>query len=449
MDLAEFKSLLDEQGKAFDAFKKTHSEEMTELKKSGAADPVLIDRMSKIEKSLDGAVEAEAAVEAALKAEQKAREDLEAKINRLGLAGESKDSAEMQVKLATFNTELKSLASMRQRPFEPLDVKGYEDYGKAFNRFMREGEKNLTPDEVKTLNVGTDPDGGYWVRPDVSGQIVKKVYESSPVRQYASVQTISTNRLEGMEDLNEAGCGYAGEQAQGSDSTTPQIGKWAIDTYWIDTEPKATQQLLDDASVDVEAWLAGKVADKVARFENNEFITGAAAKIRGFINGYSPAADSGSGVTWGSFGYTYTGVDADWAATNKGDKLLDVMGTLKNAYLPNAIWIMKRATIMAVRKFKDGQGNYMWQPSFVAGVPETLLGYPVVRMEDMPTIASQSYSVAFGDLKQAYQVVDRNGIRVLRDPYTSKPYIKFYTTKRTGGGALNFEALKLLKFYTS
>jgi HK97 family phage major capsid protein len=444
----EVKSLFDEQMKTFEAFKAANDLLEVEVKKL-RADAVTNDKVERINKALSDVTESKAALESSFKAEQKAREDLEAKINRMGLARESTESAELKVDVETFNTELKSLNASRGQQFEPLDVQGYEAYGKAFDGFMRKGYDALSDAERKTLNVGTDPDGGYWVRPDVSGQVIKKVYESSPVRQYASVQTISTNRLEGMEDLNEAGCGYAGEQAQGSDTTTPQIGKWAIDTYWIDTEPKATQQLLDDASVDVEAWLAGKVADKMARFENNEFITGAAAKIRGFINGYSPAADSGSGVTWGSFGYTYTGVDADWAATAKGDKLLDVLGTLKNAYLPNAIWIMKRATIMAVRKFKDGQGNYMWQPSFVAGVPETLLGYPVVRMEDMPTIASQSYSVAFGDLKQAYQVVDRNGIRVLRDPYTSKPYIKFYTTKRTGGGALNFEALKLLKFYTS
>jgi HK97 family phage major capsid protein len=127
---------------------------------------------------------------------------------------------------------------------------------------------------VKTLSVGSDPDGGYFVTPDMSGRTVKKVFETSPIRQIASAQTISTDALEGIEDLGEAGAGYAGETAQGSDTTTPQVGKWSIPVYWIDTEPKATQQLLDDAEVDMEAWLAGKVGDKLGRFENSEFVNG-------------------------------------------------------------------------------------------------------------------------------------------------------------------------------
>jgi HK97 family phage major capsid protein len=268
------------------------------------------------------------------------------------------------------------------------------------------------------------------------------------MRQFASQQTISTDALEGIEDLNEAGAGYAGERSQGSDSTTPDVGKWRIPVFWIDTEPKATQQILDDASVDIEAWLSGKVGDKFARFENAEFVTGS-SKIRG-ITSYTTAADSGSGVTWGQIGHVVSGLSADFLAdANKPvDKLFDLMGTLKDAYLPNARWFTRRSVITKMRKFKDTTNQYLWQPSLLVGQPETFAGYPMARMEDMPALAADSLSLGFGDLRAAYQIVDRQGIRVLRDPFTAKPYVKFYTTKRTGGGVVNFEAVKLMKFNT-
>lgn len=447
MDMQEIKTLIDRQGDAFTAFKAAHDAEMKEIKTKGAADPVLVERIGKIEKSLDTATEAKTAVESALKAEVKAREDLELKLGRMNLSGHSQESAKREVEIKSFNDTLSALNSGRNRGFVPLDGKGYDDYKAAFAHYMREGKDNLSTDEVKTMSVGSDPDGGYFVTPDVSGRIISKVFETSPVRQLASQQTISTDALEGIDDLNEAGAGYAGETAQGSDTATPQVGKWKIPVFWLDTEPKATQQLLDDASVDVEAWLSGKVADKLGRFENAEFVAGAANRIRGFAAGYAFASDSGSGVTWGQLGYTGTGVSADFPASSPADFLHTLVGLLKNAYLGNAAWITRRSVITKIRKFKtSGSGDYVWQPSLALGVPETILGYPVARMEDMPALAANSYSLAFGSLKDAYQIVDRVGIRVLRDPFTAKPYIKFYTTKRTGGGVLNFEAIKFGKF---
>ena len=438
MDMTEFKSLLDKQGEAFEAFKATHEE----LKSN---DAVTAEKLGKIESALDAVVESKAATEAAVAAERKEREDLEKRINRSGIQADSETEAKAILEPKDFNKVLKSVATDRGRPVTVIDAEGYKAYKAAQDRLWREGKENLTAEEVKTLSAGSDPDGGYFVTPDVTGRIVMKVYETSAMRQIASVQAISSDKLEGIEDLGEAGAGYAGETAQGSDSTTPQVGKWSIQVFWIDTEPKATQQLLDDSAVNIEAWLAGKVADKFARFENAEFVAGATGKIRG-LTSYTTAADGGSGVTWGSFGHVVTGLSSDFPASNPADKLYDLMGTLKDAYLPNARWLTRRAVVTKIRKFKDGMGNYLWQPSFVAGQPETIMGYPVTRAEDMPALANGSLSLAFGDVAQAYQIVDRVGIRVLRDPYTSKPFIKFYTTKRTGGGAVNFEAVKFLKF---
>jgi HK97 family phage major capsid protein len=390
-------------------------------------------------------VEGKAALEAQIVAEAKEREELEAKFNRLNLTGVTEEKAREIVELKGFNAVLASNAADRKRSFQPLDEAGFAAYKSALDHYYREGKENLTAEEVKTLQVGSDPDGGYFVTPDMTGRTVKKVFETSPIRQIASIQTISTDSLEGIEDTDEAGAGYAGEQAQGSDTKTPQVGKWAIPVYWLDTEPKATQQMLDDANIDIEAWLAGKVGDKLGRFENSEFVNGA-AKIDGFVGGYTAASDSGSGVTWGQIGYTGTGTNGDFASSNGGDAIHTLVGLLKNAYLPNAKFVTRRSVITKIRKLKDQYGQYLWQPSFQAGQPETLVGYPVVRAEDMPALATGSLSMAFGDFAQAYQIVDRSGIRVLRDPYTAKPFIKFYTTKRTGGGVVNFEAIKLLKF---
>lgn len=440
MDMAEFKTLLDKQGEAFEAFKTTHEE----LKKN---DTLTAEKLGRIEKSLDAAVEAKAKLDAAIVAEKKEREDLEARINRMGIKAGGDAEAKRELERKEFNIVLAANAAQRKKQFTELDEKGYDEYRKAQDHYLREGKENLTADEQKTMSVGSDPDGGYFVTPDTTGRMVKKVYETSPMRQYASVQTISTDTLEGIEDLGEAGAGYAGEQSQGSDTTTPQVGKWSIPVYWIDTEPKATQQLLDDAAVDIEAWLSDKVGNKFGRFENREFVLGSAAKIQGFL-GYTTAADSGSGVTWGQIGHVVTGVNGDFAASAKGDKLYDLMGTLKSDYLEGAAWFTNRGVVTAIRKFKDGQNNYLWQPSFIAGQPETIMGYPVARMEDMPALATNSLSLAFGNMREAYQIVDRQGIRVLRDPYTSKPFVKFYTTKRVGGAVVNFEAIKVMKFTT-
>jgi len=442
----ELKAVFDRIGEAFEAFKRTHNEEIAGVKK-GFDDVVTNDKLEKVQQALDKGVEAKASIDAAIAAEKKEREALEMKLNRMGLKNDEHGRSVLELK--TFNTMLAGDAAEKKRAFTPLDQEGYDSYKSAFNTMLRKNEKLLTAEEMKTLSVGSDPDGGYLVTPDTSGQIVKKVYETSPVRQYANVVTISTDSIEGIEDLDEAGAGYAGEHGTSGNTDTPDIGKWKIPVFNMDTEPKATQQLLDDAAINVEAWLAGKVANKRGRFENNEYVTGAANKIRGFVLGYTPAADAGAGVTWGSIGYVATGVSADFAASAKGDKLYDLMGMLKNEYLPGAAWFAKRLTITSIRKFKDGQNNYLWQPSFIAGQPETIMGYPVARMEDMPTIAADSFSLAFGNLKEAYLIVDRQGIRVLRDPYTAKPYVKFYTTWRSGGGIVNYEAIKLMKFGTS
>lgn len=434
----EIKRLIEDQGRAFEAFK-------AEVEAKKAEDPVAREKLGKIEAALDKAVEAKAALEAGLEAERKEREELEAKINRLGVRPSGEAEAKAEAERKEFNLILSGVARERQIEFSELDQAGLDSYKAANVKQMRRGESALSRDEAKTLSVGSDTDGGYFVTPDVSGRIVRRIYETSPIRQIASVQTISTDKLEGVEDLDEAGAGYADERNLSGDEKTPQTGKWSLPVFWIDTEPKATQQMLDDSAFNVEGWLGEKVADKFARFENREFVVGAGNRIRG-LTSYPTADDTGAGVPWGSFGRVNSGANGGFAAAGPADVLFDLIGALKSHYLGNSKFLTRRSVITAIRKFKDTTGQYLWQPSLVAGQPESLAGYPIVRAEDLPALAAGSLSMAFGDFAAAYQIVDRQGMKTLRDALTAKPLVKFYTTKRVGGGAVNFEAIKFLRF---
>ena len=434
----EIKRLIEDQGRAFDDFKKLVEAKSTE-------DPVAREKLGKIEAALDKAVEAKAALETGLEAERKEREELEARINRMGVRPTGEAEAKAEVERKTFNEVLSGVARERQSAVVELDQAGYTAYKSALDKQMRRGDSSLSYEEVKTLSVGSDTDGGYFVTPDVSGRIVKRIYEASPIRQLASAQTISTDKLEGIEDLDEAGAMYADERATSTDEKTPQIGKWSIPVFWIDTEPKATQQMLDDASFNVEGWLGEKVADKFVRFENREFAAGAGSRIRGMTS-YPTAVDTGAGVPWGTIGHVNSGANGAFTAAGPADALFNVIGALKSHFLGSARWLTRREVITAIRKFKDSTGQYLWQPSLVAGQPESLAGYPIIRAEDLPALAAGSLSMAFGDFGAAYQIVDRQGMKTLRDNLTQKPFVKFYTTKRVGGGMVNFEAIKFLRF---
>jgi HK97 family phage major capsid protein len=208
--------------------------------------------------------------------------------------------------------------------------------------------------------------------------------------------------------------------------------------------PAATSALLDDSAVNIEEWIAEEVRDSFALQEGTAFVTGnGTAKPKGFLDYTKVAQGSWS---WGNVGFISTGVDAAFPASDPGDKLIDLVYAVKSGYRANGTFVFNRATQSVIRKMKDGEGNYLWQPAAKAGDASMLMGFPVAESEDMPTMAEDSYSVAFGDFRRGYLIVDRVGIRILRDPYSAKPYVKFYTTKRVGGGIQDFDAIKLLKF---
>ena len=429
----ELKKLLDEQAATFDAFKKANDDSLAEIKKLGQADAVTADKVEKLSKALD-----EKAAEIAAAAKKRA-DEIEVKVNRMALgagAGGTED-------------ETKAAQTFAKERGDAIDLDGYRAYKKGLVAYMRKGEQ-ISLEERKAMSVGSDPDGGYAVTPDTSGRMVKRIYETSPMRQVASVVTIGTDRLEGFNDLGEGAAGWVGETAPRPATGTPQLGKWEIPVHEVYAFPQATQKLLDDAMFDVEAWLADKTADKIARMENTAYVAGdGVGKPRGLLS-YPAAATPDASRAWGTFEYIATGTSGGFGSTTNGtDKLIDLVYSLKAAYRQGASFLAARTTIGAVRKLKDGQGNYIWQPSLNAMQGGLLLGFPVTDAEDMPAIAANSLSIAFGDFKETYQIVDRIGIRVLRDPLTNKPYVGFYTTKRTGGAAIGFESAKFLKFGTS
>ena len=427
---AELKDVIDKLGHAFEEFKAANDQQIKELK-TGKAEAVLNDKVEKLS--------------AALEELQEQKDAIEKKLNRPGF-GSAEDQNEAKTVLQ-FNRELKAAAALRG-DHTPADVtvEQFRQYKSGFLKMVRSGDNKLADEERKAMQVGIDSDGGILVPSDTTGRIVTKLYELSPIRSIANVITISSSGIEGIEDLDEAGAGWTTELGTRSDSDTPQVGKWTINAEEMYAQPKTTQKLLDDAAVDIEAWLAMKVADKFARTEGAAFINGTGVgQPRGFAT-YTTAATADSSRAWGQFEHVNTGANGAFHTTN-ADPLFDLIGAFKPGYLQGASWVTRREVLTAIRKFKSSvTGEYLWQPGLSAGQPAQLLNFPYIVAQDMPTLATGSLSMALGNFQIGYQIVDRIGIRVLRDPYTDKPYVKFYTTKRVGGGAVNFEAIKFVRF---
>lgn len=330
-------------------------------------------------------------------------------------------------------------------------------YKAAFDKMLRRGEKALTPDEQKTLSVGSAPDGGFFVEPARSQDVITRLRETSDMRAIASVITISTNSIKFPVDRDDAGYEWVGEQSTRNVTNTPQIGELEIPVHEVSAMPKATQNLLDDAAVDVESWLNQKVADRFARAENTAFVTGTGvAKPAGFLSQTQGSFVTTADATraFGALQYTFTGSSGAFrtatATASPADDLLDLIYKFNAGYRANLRWAMNKTTLGLVRKFKDQNGNYIYDARLTAqGIVDVVLGYPVSEFSDMPDLGANTFSIALGDFKRGYLIVDRQGIRQLRDPYTAKPYVLFYTTKRVGGAIIDSDAIKLLKFGTS
>jgi HK97 family phage major capsid protein len=242
--------------------------------------------------------------------------------------------------------------------------------------------------------------------------------------------------------------GWGNERTTPTESTAPAVSMLDFTPGTLWAEPRAYQEFLDDAAVDIEAWLLNELDIIFGENEGDAFINGIGVERPRGILQYSIVANAS--YAWNSVGYIASGASGAFAASNPSDKLIDLVHALKQTYRNGAAFLMNDATLAGVRKLKDGQGNYIWAPNGLTGGPSgVLLGYPVASDDNMPDIASNSYSIAFGNFKRGYQIVDRQGVTVMRDPFTAKPAVKFFVRKRVGGGIQNFEAIKLMKFATS
>lgn len=339
--------------------------------------------------------------------------------------------SELQSAVDQANTKLAAM-EMNAGGDKPLKDQEYSD---AFRAHFRKG------DIQSSLNKGADDEGGYLAPVEWDRTITDKLIEVSPMRQIAAVQNISTAGFKKLYNLRGTASGWVGETAARSETNSAEFGSLTFTPGEIYANPAATQQMLDDAEVNLEAWLAGEVETEFAYQEGLAFIAGDGSnKPYGFLT-FAEGEDEASTHPLGSI----EAIDATDTAALDSDELIDLVYALPSAFTGAARWVMNRTTQGIVRKLKDGDGNYLWQPTYVAGQPATIMGYPVTEMPGMPDVAAAALPIAFGDFRRGYLIVDRTGVRVLRDPYTNKPYVMFYTTKRVGGGVNNPEAIKVLR----
>lgn len=355
-------------------------------------------------------------------------------------------SEEMQNTIDGLQAEIKKLTTAVNRtnanPYEglPQDQKSQkmrQEYKEAFAGFMRDGSDRRSS-EVKFMSADSSVNGGFLVPDETSSEVIKQIFETSDVRPFASAQTISTNKLEMMNDLDEAGAGWVGEvEERDEDTATPKIGMLEFAVHEMEAEPHATQLLLDDAAINVEAWLGSKLVDKFVRLENSAFVKGNGVKKPKGVLSY----DAGTSLSAQQIEQVVSGHASQLTA----DGLINLVYQLKSAYAKNGQFFMNRLTEREARKLKDSQNRYLWAPGLDGNSQGTLLGYGINHWQDMDAVAANKLAIVFGDMKQCYQIVDRIGIRVTRDALTKKGFVKFYTTKRVGGGVKNFEAVKIQK----
>jgi HK97 family phage major capsid protein len=397
------KAVIEDLQKSWHEFKAENDRQLAEIRAKGHSDPLLSEKVDKINSELSRVV--------ALK--------------------DQIDQLENIIARGQFPSGGDAGVSQAQK-----------EHAKAFDKFFRKGVDNGLRDlEIKAgLSTLSDPDGGYLVPEQNETTIDRVATVVSAMRRLASSMTIGTDTYKKLVGVGGASSGWVGEKGTRTETDTPSLKEIMINVKEIYANPAATQSLLDDSRVDIAAWLGSEVDVVFAEQESDAFIDGdGVMKPRGIL-GYTNVANSS--YAWGSIGYTATGAAATF--TNV-DKLIDLQHSLKAIYRNGSGFLMNDATQGHVRKFKDGDGAYIWRPGLETGSPNTLLGKPVDIDDNMPDIGAGTYPIAYANFKRAYLIIDRQGIRVLRDPYTNKPYVHFYTTKRVGGGVVMYEAIKLLK----
>lgn len=361
-----------------------------------------------------------------------------------------KDDMSKRMNDMTTRIEALDRKSAARRP--ALEARASEalPHYKAIAAYVRRGhEDELKSLEIETkgLNTAVSGEGGYLIDPRTAEQIETVLRSGASIRALSRVVQVEAGSYDVLVDHEEIGAGWLDETSAVNETSSPVIDRIAIQLHELSASPKASQRLLDDTAFDVEAWLAERIADRFLRAESAAFITGDGVnKPKGFLT--KPMVANGS-WSWGNIGYSITGTSGAFDANEPADAVVDLIYSLGAQYRANAAFVMNSKTAGEIRKIKDGQGRFVWTEGMSARAPALLMGYPVAIVEQMPDIAADSFSVAFGDFGHGYTVAERPDIRILRDPYSAKPHVMFYATKRVGGDVTDYAAIKALKFGTA
>ncbi|SLN54498.1 Phage capsid family protein [Roseisalinus antarcticus] len=344
-------------------------------------------------------------------------------------------------------TKLDRKSLMAGRPALSSSAETEAPHQKAFEAYLRSGDDDALRGlqlEGKGLSTAVNSDGGYLVDPQTSDTIASVLSSTASLRAVANVVQVNATSFDVLIDHAEAGAGWGSESAAVSETGSPQIDRISIPLFELNAMPKASQRLLDDSAFDVDMWLAERIAAKFARAEADACINGdGAEKPRGIMD-YPTVANNA--WSWGNIGIVKTGTDGDFDAISPGDALIDLVYALSAEYRGNGTFVLNSRTAAAVRKLKDADGRFLWSDGFSSSEPARLLGYPTLIAEDMPDIGTGTTPIAFGDFGAGYTIAERPDLRVLRDPFSAKPHVLFYATKRVGGGVSDFAAIKLLQF---
>lgn len=302
--------------------------------------------------------------------------------------------------------------------------------------------------ELKSVSGVTDAAGGYAVPEEIDRRIDATLVAISPIRAIANVVKVGSAGYRKLVTTGGSPSGWVAETAGRPETGTPAFNEVVPPSGELYANPAASQAMLDDAAFDVEGWLAGEIATEFARAEGAAFVSGSGVnRPKGFLTG-TPTAEGDAVRAFGTLQYVASGAAGAFGAGAQ-DKLIDLVQSLRSPYRQGASFVMNSATMSAIRKFKTADGAFLWQPGLLEGRPDTLLGYPVVEAEDMPDIAANSLAIAFGNFRAGYLIAERAETQIIRDPFTNKPYVHFYATKRVGGTVVNSQAIKLMKFAAS
>lgn len=401
MDIKSIKDLLDKQGTAWEEFKKTN----------------------------DASLQS--------KADGKAVSDFEAKLTQINAA------------IQGVEDELKAIAKKAARPgtggAEQDPAKA--EHKAAFMEFLRKGnDEGLAELQTKAYNITTPADGGFAVPEELDRNILDLLVDISPIRGIANVITVGSSNYKKLVNIHGTSSGWVDEDDPRTATASSQLAAITPFMGEIYAFPQATQQMLDDVFFNAEQWIEGECTLEFAQKEGAAFVLGdGVKKPKGFL-AYPTAATADGVRAFGTIEHIPTGVAGDWAATNKSDIIINMVQRVKQGMRANSSWVVNKALLAEIRTFKNADGDYIWRAGLEAGQPSTLAGYRITEAEDMPAKAANSLSLAFGDFKRGYTIVDRIGTRILRDPYTNKPYVGFYVTKRVGGMLVDSQAIKAVKF---